>query len=197
MVGLIAADAAAQKSNTSGFMLNLHANGTSVTRPEIQGEKSDAESGGGYGARIGWGFTPKLTAFIGLDAAVLKFKGPNAPEGDYALGHFDLGLTYNFAGSSKQLVPYLEGAVSSRAIAFEADLGGGTKENWEQSGIGFSLGGGINYFFSRPWALNVGVLFTAGSFDDGKFGGTEVPETGGSANTLRVNLGVTWYPMKR
>ena len=193
MVGLVGVEAAAQKSNTSGFMLNLHLSGASITRPEAPGESNESESGGGYGARIGWGFTPKLTGFLGLDAAAIDFKGAGAT-GNFALGHFDLGMTYNFAGSNKQFVPYLEAALTTRAIVSEED---GTGNKFEQAGAGFTLGAGFNYFFSRSWAFNAGLMVTGGSFEDAEFAGSDIPDSGGSATSSRVNLGVTWYPMKK
>ena len=178
----------AQESNTKGFMGNLHYSRTTLKTDE-DGDETD--QGNGFGGRLGWGFSPKFTVYVGLEAAKLILEEPGA-DGDYGLGHLDLGLTYNFANSNRALVPYIEVAVGTRAIAFST-IGG----DFTQAGSSFTLGGGINYFFSRSTALQVGLNFTGGKFENAELDGDEIPDTDVSGSSGRLMVGFTFYPMKR
>lgn len=185
LLTLLASDIQAQKSNTKGFMGNLH-----YARTSLKGENADnTDMGNGAGIRLGWGFSDKFTAFIGLSAAKLVIDNNG---GDYGLGQGDLGLTFNFANPQRALVPYLEIALTSQSMAAESVAG-----DIEQSGSGFMFGGGVNYFFSRSAALQLGLNITSVSFGDVSVGGTEQPNTGGSASGGKIMIGFNWYPMKR
>ena len=185
MLVLLASNSEAQKSNTRGFLGNIHYNRTS-----LKGEAADkSDQGNGVGARIGWGFSPKFTTYLGFEASKLIVGDDPSGDSDYGLGQFELGLTYNFANSSRALVPYLELAIASEAIAYSV---GGTDVT--QAGTGFNLGGGINYFFSRSTALQVGLNFTSIDFDDAKADGTTQSGSGGKASGGRLMIGLNWYP---
>ena len=189
--------AQAQQSNTQGFMGNIHLSGASLTRPEpAAGGKLDAESGGGFGARLGWGFSPNFTVFLGMDAATLDFKGEGA-EGNYGLVHLDFGAIYHFANTNRRLVPYLEVALSGRAIGSNAEDGSGTSEEFVQGGSGYTLGGGINYHFTRSAALNLGLSVSVGDFENAEIDNVEIPGSEGSATSSRLSIGMTFFPMKR
>jgi predicted porin len=177
----------AQKSNTRGFMANLHYSRTSLKTEDA--DKTDM--GNGVGVRLGWGFSPSITAYAGLAASKLIIEDPGA-DGDYGLGQFDIGVTYNFAKSTRALVPYLELALSSQAIAYSSVAG-----DFSQTGTGFTFGGGINYYFSRSTALQVGLNFTGSSFDDGEIDGSKIADSGGKASGGRLMIGFTFYPMKK
>jgi hypothetical protein len=178
----------AQKSNTQGFMGNLHYSRTTLKSDE---DGAETDQGNGFGARLGWGFSPAFTVYLGLNASKLIIEEDGA-DGDYGLGQFDLGVTYNFANSNRALVPYLEVAVGTRAIAYSTAGGDVT-----QAGTSFTFGGGINYFFSRSTALQVGLDFTGGKFENAELDGDEIPDTDISASGGRLMVGFTFYPMKR
>jgi hypothetical protein len=179
--------AEAQKSNTQGFMGNLH-----YSRTTLKTEDADeTDQGNGFGARLGWGFSPSFTVYLGLAASKLIIE-EGGVEGDYGLGQFDLGVMYNFANSNRALVPYLEVAVGSRAIAYSSAGG-----DFEQTGTSFTLGGGIHYYFARSTALQVGLNFSGGTFEDGELDGSKIPDSGGSASGGRLLVGFTFYPMKK
>jgi opacity protein-like surface antigen len=177
----------AQESSTKGLMGNLHYSRTTLTSDQ---DGAEMDQGNGIGGRLGWGFTPNLTVYLGLEAAKL-IEGGGAG-GDYGLGHFDLGVTYNFGNSDRALVPYVEGAVGVRAIAYSTIAG-----DFQQLGTSFTLGGGVNYFLSRSTALQVGLNYTGGKFDNSTLDGDEVPDSGMSASGVRVMVGFTIHWMKR
>ncbi|MEX2182026.1 MAG: outer membrane beta-barrel protein [Gemmatimonadaceae bacterium] len=178
----------AQESNTKGFVGNLHYSRTTLKSDQ---DGAETDQGNGFGGRVGWGFSPNFTVYLGLEAAKLIIEGDGAG-GDYGLGHLDLGLTYNFANANRALVPYLEGAVGARAIAYST-IGG----DIQQLGASFTLGGGINYFFSGSTALQVGLNVTGGTFQNAKLDGDEIPGSDMSASGARLMVGVTYSPMKR
>jgi hypothetical protein len=94
-------------------------------------------------------------------------------------------------------VPYLTAAVTGRALGADIELEG-EEGDLAYSGGGVTLGGGFQYFFTAPLALNAGVAFTIGDFTKLEFGGEEVPDAPElSATGGRVHLGLTWYPMVR
>ena len=184
MLVLLASNSEAQKSNTRGFLGNIH-----YQRVSLKSEGANkADAGNGGGIRLGWGFSPSFTTYVGLAATKVIIDDANGG-GDFGLGEFDLGLTYNFASSSRALIPYLELAISSDAVAYST--GGG---DVEQAGTGFHLGGGINYFFSRTAALQVGLNFSNIDFADAKLDGTKVPDSGGKASGGKLLIGLNWYP---
>lgn len=184
MLALLASNGEAQKSNTRGFLGNIH-----YQRVSLKGEDANkADQGNGGGVRLGWGFSPSFTTYIGFSVTKM-IPDDNTFLEDYGLGELDLGLTYNFASSSRALIPYLELAISSDAVAYSTAGG-----DVEQAGTGFHLGGGINYFFSRTAALQVGLNFSNIDFDDAKLAGTKQAGSGGKASGGRLVIGLNWYP---
>lgn len=187
LLTLLASAGHAQKSNTKGFLGNVH-----YSRTSLKIEDSDrTDQGNGAGLRLGWGFNDKFTVFLGLTASKLIIEDDGG-DGDYGLGQGDLGLTFNFANTNRALVPYLEVALSSHAIAYET-IGGDVA----QAGTGFTFGGGVNYFFSRSAALQLGLNFTTATFDDMELDGDQVPDSDFNASGGRLMIGFNWYPMKR
>lgn len=187
VLALVVSSGHAQKSNTKGFLGNVHYNRTSL---KTEGS-SKTEKGNGIGVRLGWGFSPNFTGYLGLGASKMIIDDASGG-GDYGLGQGDLGVTYNFASAQRALVPYVELALSSQAIAYS--VGG---SDIKQAGSGFTFGGGINYFFSRSAALQVGLNFTSSKFGDAEVDGTKVPNSGGTGSGGQLMVGFNWYPMKR
>lgn len=184
------------RSNTRGIMFGAHLNGSALTY-----EKQDTESGGGAGITMGWGFTPKLQVFLNVDAAKVDIKvspgngqDPDIDVGEsYALVHGDIGLRYSFANPSRAFVPYVSAAFSTRAATAEV-LG----EDVSISGPAFTVGGGIQYFFTEKLALDAGLLFSTGKFDTVKIGNVTIDGIDSeTSNTTRVNIGVKFFPQIR
>ena len=189
-------EAQAARSNTRGVMFGAHLNGSALTY-----EKQDAESGGGAGIALGWGFTPKLQVFLNVDAAKVDIKVDPGDGQDldidvgesYALVHGDIGLRYSFANPNRAFVPYISAAFSTRAATAEV-LG----EDVSISGPAFTVGGGIQYFFTEKLALDAGLLFSTGKFDTVKVGNVTIDGIDSeTSNTTRFNIGVKFYPQIR
>lgn len=179
--------AAQSRSSTSGLVLDLHLNGSS-----IKVEDGANESGAGIGARMGWGFSPRLTAYVGYDRASIESADTEIAD-KYTLGQLDLGMQYNFLNQDRAWRPFVEAAATRRAINTDVTIDGSTYD-MSTSGYGMTIGGGFQYFFSAPWALNTGLNYTFGSFTKAEMGG-ESADLDLSARGARVNIGMTWRPM--
>jgi opacity protein-like surface antigen len=183
------------RANPKGFFLGAHVLGAAIKSDESDTDNT-TESGAGLGVQAGWGFTPRWALFV--DAAGASI---DAEEGDdYSLAHFDVGLRFHFVSATRALVPYLDAAFTGRAaeqknVTLDDGTPGGTTGTLSFSGSGFSLGGGLQYFFSPKLSLNAGLRWTTGAFDSAKFQDVQVNDLDFDASSTRVNLGVVWYPM--
>src|SRR5688572_32306420 len=98
--------AAAQKSTTRGFSIAAHLQGAS-----LQIEDDDPSGGGGLGVRVGYGFNRRFTGYLELDGIAFDVENPEL-EGEWTMGHADLGVRFNFANSLRRVVPFLDAARS-------------------------------------------------------------------------------------
>lgn len=171
----------ALRSNPTGFVLGAHLNGTALDGDDFD----EVESGGGVGILVGYGFTRMVTVYLGADAASM-----DAPDMDdaYTFGQGDLGVRLHFGGPARAAVFYVDGAFTTWLARY--DIAG---SDMDATGTGFTLGGGLEYFFSPGFALDVGLKVTSGNFDEVSYeGDTESMDL--DATSTRFNLGVTWYP---
>ena len=189
---------AQNRSNTNKLFLGLSLGGSSI---ELEGEDDDGgfeterEQGPGGAFRIGYGFTSLFSLYLEGSAASIDVEGD-----EFALLHGDLGARFHFGGPSRAFIPFLDVALTGRAIAvddLEVDDGqGGTQTvDVEVSGSGFSFGGGFLYFFNPKWALDVGLKVTTGEFDTVKFDNISISGLEIDATSARLKVGVTWFPM--
>ena len=171
--------------DTRGLHIGAAANATSIKIDET--EFSDDERENGYGAHLyaGYNFTKNLGLLLSLTAATIN---DNLTE-DFGVAHIDLMGRASFPGRSA-LVPYLELGLSAVGAGYDAEGG-----EVDLSGGGLGLGAGINFFFSRKAALDLGFRYTAGEFGTAKINDREVDSGDGVGfNTTRINLGIAFYP---
>lgn len=190
MAGMTAAPATAQRSTTRGFNIGLHLQGGS-----LRGEDDDEPAeGGGFGARVGYGFNRNFTGYIELDGIVFDVENPEL-EGEWAMGHADLGLRYNFANSQRRWIPFVEAAIGTRAVSVEdATSEGEDVGTVTFSGGAFSLGGGISFFTSEKFAIETLMKFTGGKFEQIDVGDVSVRNLDIEASSFRFKIGVSWWP---
>lgn len=196
---LIAGTASAQatggtaRSSTSKLFLGAALSGASI---KFEGDNSETQTGGGISLQLGYGFTPKFALFV--EAAGGPIEPESAGDEQWTLGHFDIGARYHFANPARKLTPYLEAALSGRAItATDVDFDDDPStapSDVTFSGAGFSFGGGLLYFFNPKWAFNGGLKWTTGEFDTIKVDNVSVSGLEADATSARVNLGITWFP---
>ena len=192
---LSAGELNAQYSDNAGFFLNAHLSGTALSGT---GSEAVTENGGGAGFAVGYGFNDRIVLFFNLDAAEVEYDEDfvAAPDETYSLLTGDLGVRVNLGNETMKVRPYINAAftgVASVEDYGEAEAG----EDIEEiiSGGGVTIGGGVQYFFSRTIALDLGLQATAGAFTEITFDGEDEEfEEGVAFTSSRVQLGVSWHP---
>jgi hypothetical protein len=180
------------RANTSGFILGLSLNGSSI---RFDDASSSIESGGGLSAQIGWGFTRNFALLLDVSGAAIR-----SDDGDYGLGHAEISGRWHFASPTRALVPFLEVGFAERAVVqndvvYYDDFGNSLAGDFSLLGSGVSFGGGLQYHVSPTMALGGSLKWTVGSFSTVKLDNVSVDGLDISATTARVNLGFIWYPV--
>lgn len=169
------------RSSTRGLNLGVHLNGSALEYEEWQG----TESGGGGGVRLGYGFNDLFTMYSQVDHAnMISADGTE----EYNLTQLDLGGRFSFRARSRTLRPYVDVAVSGRAVRTDY-LG----SPLTMSGSAFTLGGGLQYYFARHAAVDVGIKGSGGAFNRITYEATTETFEGGNATSSRFNLGLSFY----
>lgn len=192
-------------TKTKGLMFGLHLNGTTIATEDedngVASAKKQRASGGGLGAQVGWGFTRWLMVYAGADAAKVEIEGVTGfdddnEQPDYTLIHGDVGVRFSFPSAKHGFVPYLNAALTARVAGADLD---DEDEKVSISSNGISVGGGLQYFFTPKWALDVGLQLSTGKFTEIEAGGIklDLDELGidvKNTNSARVNIGMKFYP---
>lgn len=186
---LVPASLGAQmRSQSRGFMLNLHAVGNT-----IKGADWDSSEGGaGLGLTIAYGFSPNVMLLFQGDVADVS---PDIGE-PYVLGLGDLSVRYTFANSQKVFLPFIQGGFTALSIGYE-DVP--STADYELLGGGFNIGGGASFYLSRAFAIELGVALTHGKFTRQKIQDQDPVSLGAgkfSANSARITAGLSWHPSK-
>ena len=157
---LLANSTDAQESTTRGLTLGVHASGASLTVES--GDRSDA---GGGGIRLGYGLNRNFTLFLQLDGAQFDVNQSDGIEGQWTMGHVDLGTRFHFANSLRSWVPYLQAAFTGRAVEVKnPTVNGNSVSDVRFNGGAFSVGGGLMAYFMETLALDVQLSWSKGEF---------------------------------
>lgn len=180
----------AQESTTRGFVVGLHASGAS-----LEVESQDRNNAGGGGLLVGYGVNRRFTIFAQADGAEFDNQRTSDVQGNWTMGHFDLGVRFNFANSLRRFVPFLQGSVGARTVSVsDAKVNGSSAKDVSITGSSLSLGGGLDFYFSEHWALDVALLWSGGKFTTLKADNVSVTGFDVDANSSRFNIGVVWWP---
>ena len=186
---LSAATAGAQESTTRGFTIGVQISGAS-----LQVEDQERNNAGGGGLRLGYGINRRFTIFARGDGARFDDQSTGDIDGDWTMGHFDLGTRFHFANSLRMWVPFLEAAFSYRAVSVSSPVVSGTARNeLSIEGPGFTLGGGIAVYFAESFALDLALLWTGGEFTTVRVDDFSVTNLDFDARSSRLDLGVAWW----
>jgi len=187
-----AQEATAPRANTEKLMLSLALGGASLSSDGLRDEN---QSGGGFSAQLGWGFTRLFTLLADASGAVL-----NQDDEEHVLVHFDLLGRFNFTNPGRAWVPFVDAGISAR-IAGQDDavvvVDDETQTvDLEMSGGGLTVGGGLEYYLTPAIALGASVRWTVGEFSTVKFNNVDIDGFKLDATTTRLDLRVTWRPMR-
>jgi hypothetical protein len=183
--------AAAQESTTRGLNLGLH-----LAAASLSVEGGDQNAGGGGGIRIGYGVNRIVNLFFELDGATIDVTNAGGSvTGRWALAHGDLGVRFHFANSLRSFVPYLEAALSGRAVSItDAAFNQQDAGSVSFSGGALSLGGGISVYLQRTLALDIGLKLSGGKFTQVDVGNLSLSGLDIDATSSRLNIGLVWWP---
>lgn len=181
----------AQQSTTRGFNLGIHFTGASLKVQD--GDRSNA---GGAGLFFGYGFNRNLELFVQFDGAEFDVNDTDV-DGKWTMGHADLGLRYNFANSLRSWVPYVQGAITGRAVSVSDAVVNQVTQSDEVSLIGgaLTLGGGVIFYFNEKLALDLQLAWSGGRFTKVDIGSAtiDLPDPL-DANSSRFDVGLSWWP---
>jgi hypothetical protein len=181
---------AAQESTTRGFHVGIHVSGASLAV-----EDEDRNEAGGGGLRVGYGLNRSFLLLLQLDGARFDDQSSGEVDGDWTLGHAELGLRYHFANSLRRWVPYLQAGLGFRVVGVDdPEVEGEVVDEAELSGSAFTLGGGIAWHLAPTVALDLQLLWTGGEFGTLRVENVEVSGFDLDATSTRLNLGVSWWP---
>lgn len=193
LLGLLAASGTpleGQKSTTRGLNLGVHLQAASLSVQE-----AEAEGGGGLGFRIGYGLNRIVTLYFEADGVSVDSENADEFQGTWTLGHADLGARFHFANTLRSWVPYLEVAIGARAASVQdVESNGQTVGDITFNGGSFSFGGGIYAYLSQTFALDVGLKFSDGEFNEVNLGSLSLNNLNIDATSFRFKVGIVWWP---
>ena len=192
LAGLIAlAPLAHAQSNTRGFYVQATLGGTQLHFDEDNFDEHDG--GGGLALRAGYGVSRIVTLFAGASGSRMDGENNGLIDDDYDFGVGELGARFHIVNAGRRaLVPYLEASFQAAAATYDAAF------DLEFRGGAFGLGGGIAYYVSEPLALDLGLRFAGGSFNEVDLGDVafDIDEDDFGFGVSRLTFGLSWFPFR-
>lgn len=180
----------AQQSTTRGLNLGFYLEAASLS---VEG--SEGESGGGAGFRVGYGLNRIFSLYFEADGVSVESQNAERFQGTWTLGHADLGTRIHFANSLRSWVPYLDVAVGGRwASVKDVEVNGQSGGDVSISGGSFSFGGGLSAYLKETLALDVGLKFSTGEFNEIRIGALSINNLDVDAKSARFRVGLVWWP---
>lgn len=171
---------------TEKLFLNfeLNSQGLSVDR-----DNDDTDRGGGMGLRVGYGFTPTFSMYLGLTGARMETREDR--NDTYGLGVAELGTRLHFGRKLKSPTFYLD--IALQGVVAQAD-----EPDISFSGGGLGIGGGLLVFVGQKLALDFGLRGSAGNFSEFRVGNltVNIDEEDVRYGVGRLSVGITWFPMR-
>ena len=144
---------------------------------------------------LGYGVNRHLTILAQADAAQFDNQSAGDVQGTWVMGHFDLGVRFNFASTLRSYVPFLQGSIGARAVGVQdAVVEGSSASDVSFTGASLTLGGGIDFYFTETFALDLALLWSSGKFDTLHVGNASLSGFDIDAKSTRFNIGVVWWP---
>ncbi len=180
----------AQESTTRGLNLGFYLEAASLS---VEG--SEGEGGGGAGFRVGYGLNRIFSLYFEADGVSVKSSNSTTFQGTWTLGHADVGTRIHFANSLRSWVPYLDLAVGARGASVkDVEVNGQPGGDVNISGGSFSVGGGLSAYLKETLALDVGLKFSSGEFNEIRIGALSLNNLDIDAKSTRFRVGLVWWP---
>lgn len=192
---LVMPSRAAADTDGFAFGVGIHSNNVGADDPPADpppGAVYVDESGGGVNLWVGYGFTPSFALRL---LAAGASHGTTDADVDVAWGGVTVEAQYLFR-NPEAWRPYVVGGVGGYSTSSRQDA-----LDFEATGGGIVLGGGVLYFFNDTWAMDLGLrgnfvnweeATATFKFPDGSTATVERPiEDDGGA--LDILLGVSWW----
>ncbi|MEL6141531.1 MAG: outer membrane beta-barrel protein, partial [Bacteroidota bacterium] len=174
--------------NTKGFFLGGGFAAGSIAYNE---DNIDETAGsGGFGLRIGYGFSPTFTLYANLAGYRAQGQENTLFREDYNYGIFELGGRFYFGQKIKPVVFYADVALQAvSALPIE-------DPEIRLNGGGLTLGPGLLVFLGDKFALDFGLRLSGGSITEVEtdFGSINLSNDNFNYGWARLNFGVAWYP---
>jgi hypothetical protein len=163
-----------ERSRAAGFFL-----GSAWSQASVTTEDGDGSSGHGAAVVLGYGFNPDYAFYTEFTAVSLP--------GSTTLAHADLGLRVHFLAPASRAVPFVQFALSGRALS---------DGSVTVSGAGVTLGGGANLHVSPAVAVSWALDWTAGTFSAVAVNTRRLVVAGPPvrATSIRVSVGLVFFP---
>jgi hypothetical protein len=104
-------------------------------------------------------------------------------------------VRFHFANSMRSWVPYLQVALSVRAVGVDDAVVEGNPE----TDVGFyggalSVGGGIMFYFNETLAADLQLIWSGGRFTEVEVDNVTIEGLEIDATSTRFNIGIVWWP---
>lgn len=141
------------------FHLGLGIHGTSVMGGSDSGITDGLDSGAGFDIGFGWRIAPTVSLDFNWMMSFHSANGSSAgPEA--ALMHFGIDGRFFLTDRSRQTQPYIQAGLGAYILGRDA---------WQfdtLSGVGFQLGGGVDFYLSRNVSIGGKLLYRGAYLDN-------------------------------
>lgn len=140
------------------FHFGIGVHGTSVL--SSNSEITDGlGSGAGFDLSFGWRIAPTFSLDFNWMTS-FHDAGDSASGSEAALSHFSIDGRIFLADKSRQVQPYLQAGIGAYILG---------RDSWEYdtlTGVGFQLGGGIDFYLSRHVSIGGKLLYRGAHLDN-------------------------------
>lgn len=176
-----------QESTTRGLSLGLDLGGAGISF-----EGGERDEGGNGGVRVGYGLNRIVTLYAAFQGSNLDIENFTGFE-EVTVGHVDLGVRLHIADSRRRWVPYGDVALTPRVVSAKV-IEDDEEYTARFSGASLTLGGGLAFYLSEAWALDVNLKWSGGEFNEVDLGSVAVQNLDIDSASSRITLGGTWWP---
>ena len=141
------------------FHFGIGVNGTSVLSADGSTLTEGLGSGGGFDLGFGFRLAPEFS--LDFNWMMSFHDAGNGAAGDEAaLTHFSIDGRVFLTGRDRRLQPYIQAGIGAYILA---------RDSWDYdtlSGVGFQLGGGLDFYLTRYVSIGAKLLYRGAHLDN-------------------------------